>query len=255
MLLLPRVDDGLRPQPASIPTPSGRTLPPLPRRPAGVLRSRLPLQIRAAPRRHRPASIEAQVRRTLFTHTAFGTRTAALERADVPPFKTPRPKIPKRKSSRKQRRPTDILLYPSSLRVKQPPSVRSKRPVPGACASPGLVQCPKCPSPVPADRLQKHLRKKHGVVTAALTKPEPAQVHGLAHRPSRKTTKRIVADRTAKSRAMRNGSSPSGLAEARRTMGIPACRRRAQCGWCAGRVAGTVAARLALLIARTNNFI
>jgi len=68
--------------------------------------------------------------------------------------------------------------------------------VPASGTRPCLVHCPKCPSPVRADRLQKHLRDKHNrgnttAIIAAPTKPTSAAIRSSPQPPSHKLTRKV----------------------------------------------------------------
>ena len=149
-----------------------------------------------------------------FTHTTFGTRLIALELAGLSPPKMPSRKMPKRKRTRKQGRDrtAELVPYASSPRIEPSPLAPPKpsRSAPSASARLGLVQCPKCPSPVRSDHLQRHLRKAHGVGAAASVKPGAAQAVSLAQRPVRKLTKKVAAGGTSRYRAMATGTGQSG---------------------------------------------
>src|ERR1035438_5946076 len=80
--------------------------------------------------------------------------------------------------------------------------------------------------------------------------------HGLGAEPAGAASHRLPRTTTARARRhpvlvrcdpAGTDLRPSGLAAARRAMGIPACRGRPECGWIPGRAAGTVAGRLATL--------
>ena len=109
------------------------------------------------------------------------------------------------------------VAAPRVLQVS-PPKTSSVNAVTVSTAHPKrpLIQCPKCPSPVRADRLSKHLRDQHGVREASqdvVQKAQPARTPSSARAPARKLTKQVAASGgTARSRAMAQGKGHSGPA-------------------------------------------